>query len=138
MLAFAIWCTGILLFTAVAALLRIVQGDCLAVTAPTISWRSLRSAYLTGDVLQNGGLSDRLAEAANSTTDPLARQGAFEAYEALIKEIGTPVEPFVALVLSAILERCSDKVRYMPSTLKGSSPQLVTSKIYQRIYSQSC
>lgn len=53
---------------------------------------------------------DRLAEAANSTTDPLARQGAFETYTALITEIGHPVEPFVALVLATILEKCSDKV----------------------------
>ncbi|EIE22864.1 elongation factor EF-3 [Coccomyxa subellipsoidea C-169] len=60
--------------------------------------------------LKAGGLVDRLAEAANSTTDPLARQGAFETYTALIKEIGTPVEPFVALVLATILEKCSDKV----------------------------
>lgn len=62
-------------------------------------------------LLQAGGLIDRLAEAAGSTTDPLARQGAFETYTALIKEVGTPVEPFIALVLSTILEKCSDKVR---------------------------
>ena len=59
---------------------------------------------------------DRLAEAANSTTDPLARQGAFETYTALITEVGTPVEPFVALVLSTILEKCSDKVTLRPPT----------------------
>lgn len=60
--------------------------------------------------VQAGGLVDRLAEAANSTTDPLARQGAFETYTALITEIGHPVEPFVALVLATIFEKCSDKV----------------------------
>ena len=59
---------------------------------------------------QTGGLADRLAEAAAHATDPLARQGAFEAYQALITDIGAPVEPFVALVLSTILDKCSDKV----------------------------
>lgn len=53
---------------------------------------------------------DRLSETANSTTDPLARQGAFETYTALITEVGHPVEPFVALVLATILDKCSDKV----------------------------
>lgn len=57
---------------------------------------------------------DRLAEAANSTTDPLARQGAFETYTALITEIGHPVEPFVALVLATLLDKCSDKVTLLP------------------------
>ena len=59
---------------------------------------------------QAGGLGDRLAESADSTTDPLARQGAFETYTALVKDIGTPIEPFVAGVLSTILDKCSDKV----------------------------
>ena len=59
---------------------------------------------------QTGGLADRLAEAAAHATDAPARQGAFEAYQALITDIGAPVEPFVALVLSTILDKCSDKV----------------------------
>ena len=60
--------------------------------------------------LQTGGLAGRLAEDAGHATDSLARQGAFEAYTALIAAIGAPVEPFVALVLSTILDKCSDKV----------------------------
>ena len=60
--------------------------------------------------LQAGGLGDRLSESANKTTDPLARQGAFETYTALIKDIGTSIEPFVAGMLSTILDKCSDKV----------------------------
>lgn len=59
---------------------------------------------------QAGGLGDRLAESAVSSTDPLARQGAFETYTALMKDIGAPIEPFVAGVLSTILDKCSDKV----------------------------
>ena len=59
---------------------------------------------------QTGGLIDRLAESAASATDPLARQGAFETYTALMKDIGAPMEPFIALVLSTILDKCSDKV----------------------------
>ncbi len=61
--------------------------------------------------LQAGGLGDRLAESAASATDPLARQGAFESYTALMKDIGAPIEPFVAGVLSTMLDKCSDKVR---------------------------
>lgn len=60
--------------------------------------------------LQAGGLGDRLAEAAAHATDPLSRQGAFEAYTALMKDIAAPIEPFVAAVLSTILDKCSDKV----------------------------
>ncbi len=60
---------------------------------------------------QAGGLGDRLAESAASATDPLARQGAFETYTALMKDIGAPIEPFVAGVLSTMLDKCSDKVR---------------------------
>ena len=62
-------------------------------------------------VVQAGGLGDRLAESAASATDPLARQGAFESYTALMKDIGNPIEPFVAGVLSTIFDKCSDKVR---------------------------
>jgi len=62
--------------------------------------------------VQTGGLIDRLAESAASATDPLARQGAFETYTGLMKDIGAPMEPFIALVLSTILDKCSDKVYF--------------------------
>ena len=64
--------------------------------------------------VQTGGLGDRLADAAAHATDASARQGAFEAYLALINDIGAPMEPFVALVLPTILDKCSDKVRGHP------------------------
>ena len=63
---------------------------------------------------QTGGLADRLAEAAAHASDPLARQGALEAYQALITDVGAPMEPFVALVLATILDKCSDKVPFLP------------------------
>ena len=34
-----------------------------------------------------------------------------ESYTALMKDIGAPIEPFVAGVLSTMLDKCSDKVR---------------------------
>ena len=74
---------------------------------------------------QAGGLGDRLAESAASATDPLARQGAFESYTALMKDIGNPIEPFIAGVLSIIFDKCSDKVgklhHHLP--LRGCLPR---------------
>jgi hypothetical protein len=89
-----------------------IDQHCSCLCMGEFSGMHALGVWLTACVLptQTGGLSDRLAEAANSTTDPLARQGTFEAYTSLIKEIGAPIEPFVALVLAPVLDRCSDKV----------------------------
>ena len=79
---------------------------------------AVANARLAYQLFEGVLASDRwkaLAESAVSATDPLARQGAFETYVTLMKDIGTPIEPFIANVLSTILDKCSDKVHPLNS-----------------------
>jgi elongation factor 3 len=60
---------------------------------------------------QSAGTLDRLTEALDDASAPLAREGALLAIASLSDALGAAVEPFLVPVLPQLLERFADKAR---------------------------
>lgn len=70
--------------------------------------------------LAGSGIVDNIKAALEDQASPSAREGALQAFTAIVKAVGPLAEPFLVSVVPAILERLADKIPTVRTEAEGA------------------
>ncbi|KAF5831548.1 hypothetical protein DUNSADRAFT_12961 [Dunaliella salina] len=104
---------------------KLSTGSSAAERAPHASEVANMVKSQGASAIESAGIAAKLQEALNDTANPTAREGALEAFTALVKAVGPTAEPFVMGLLPAVLDRLSDKVAPVRTAAEAAVPAVI-------------